>query len=107
MSGLMARGRGRFDRASLYRTIKLFETLGIVNRVPDGWKYKLELSDLFSVHHHHLSCLKCGLIIDIDDDQALEAQISQLAGRYQFAPSRHQLEIQGYCQKCLSAKPSN
>src|SRR4051794_16257279 len=55
MHELYVRGQSRFDRASLYRTIHLFEETGIVQRVYVGWKYKLELTDVFSHHHHHLS----------------------------------------------------
>lgn len=44
------------DRASVYRAVELFERLGIVQRLNTGWKYKLELSDKFNDHHHHLAC---------------------------------------------------
>ena len=53
---------GEIDRASLYRNITLFEKLGLIQRVYIGWKYKIELSDVFSNHHHHISCLKCGYL---------------------------------------------
>src|ERR1700722_13846047 len=46
------------DRASVYRTVSLFEQLGVVQRLQIGWKYKLELSDRFHHHHHHLTCVK-------------------------------------------------
>src|SRR5688572_4171953 len=48
------------DRASVYRTVDLFEKLGIIQRLTTGWKYKLELTDIFTGHHHHLTCLDCG-----------------------------------------------
>lgn len=88
------------DRASVYRTIALFEELGIIHRLQIGWKYKLELSDNFSSHHHHFSCLQCGSITTIAEDSILEARITQFAEKYQFLPKDHQLEISGLCQKC-------
>lgn len=90
------------DRASLYRTIKLFEELRIVHRVYIGWKYKIELGDMFSQHHHHASCVKCGAIIEITDETALEEAISRIAQEHNITPISHQLEIQGYCHKCSS-----
>src|ERR1700759_5537066 len=60
--------RGGPDRASVYRAIALFERLGIVQRLQMGWKYKLELSDAFTHHHHHLTCLRCGRIIPLPED---------------------------------------
>jgi len=93
--------RGKLDRASLYRTISVFEELGIVRRINIGWKYKVELSDKFAEHHHHLACLKCHKVIPISE-QELERFISGLAMSYNFKPVEHQVEVQGYCQDCVS-----
>lgn len=91
---------GSIDRASIYRTISLFEQLGIVQRLQIGWKYKLELSDQFNYHHHHLTCIKCGRVNSLREDLMLEASIRALAIDYGFKPSNHQLEIQGVCPNC-------
>ena len=61
----------KIDRASVYRTIVLFEQLGIVQRLRIGWKYKLELTDSFSHHHHHITCTKCGRTTPLPEDPAL------------------------------------
>jgi Fur family transcriptional regulator, ferric uptake regulator len=88
------------DRASIYRTIALFEKLGIVQRLQIGWKYKLELSDAFQRHHHHLTCLKCGRVIPFDEDSALQSKLRQISQAEKFKMSGHQLEIQGFCANC-------
>ena len=90
------------DRASVYRTIAVFERLGIVQRLQIGWKYKLELTDTFSHHHHHLSCLKCGKVISFDESSSLEAELQHIAQQNQFIIQTHQLEIQGLCPTCQS-----
>lgn len=100
MRELLHRTNGRIDRASLYRTIELFERLGLVHRVYIGWKYKVELSDIFTHHHHHLSCLKCGKVVALAEDKQAEQLIQSLARRQGFAVQGHQLEIQGYCAAC-------
>ncbi|MCA9327942.1 transcriptional repressor, partial [Candidatus Saccharibacteria bacterium] len=41
---------GTVDRASVYRTVDVFEKLGIVVRIPNGWKYRLELGEAFHEH---------------------------------------------------------
>lgn len=102
MRELCGRAAGSMDRASVYRTISLFERLGIVRRINIGWKYRLELSDTFSEHHHHMTCLKCKRIIPINA-QALEKFIDTLASSEQFTPTEHQIEIQGYCAVCATA----
>jgi Fur family ferric uptake transcriptional regulator len=90
----------RIDRVSVYRTIDLFEKLGIIHRVNVGWKYKLELSDQFVSHHHHLSCTSCGRVIDIEDEKHIDSFISQVAERFEFQPKHHQFEIEGLCRQC-------
>lgn len=88
------------DRASVYRTISLFEQLGIVHRVQIGWKYKLELSDEFQAHHHHISCLRCGQMVSIKEHTEIEAVISHQSKELGFELVSHQLELQGICQNC-------
>ncbi len=90
----------KVDRASVYRTISLFEELGIVRRLQIGWKYKLELTDKFHYHHHHISCTECGAIYPLREDARLEATLENLAHEYGFTAQDHQLEIQGLCNKC-------
>ena len=97
---------GKIDRASLYRVVDLFERLSIVERLQTGWKYKLELTDTFNRHHHHLTCIDCGQVFPIKEDEETEVLISRLAEKHQFLASRHQLEIQGYCAPCQAAKRS-
>jgi Fur family ferric uptake transcriptional regulator len=95
------------DRASVYRAVELFERLGIVQRIYTGWKYKLELTDSFHEHHHHLTCTQCGTLYDIPEDSAIESYMQQLATAQQFLMTKHQLEIQGVCSTCKNAAPSN
>jgi Fur family ferric uptake transcriptional regulator len=87
------------DRASVYRAIELFERLGIVQRLNTGWKYKIELTDKFSAHHHHVTCTHCGKTVALEESE-LETSIDVLARRHGFIPEAHQIEIQGICQSC-------
>lgn len=100
MHELSERSRGLIDRASLYRTIGLFEKLGIVRRIYIGWKYRVELSDIFTHHHHHVSCLGCGKVVAITEDAEVERLIHEISERYGFTSPAHQLEVTGYCPDC-------
>lgn len=88
------------DQATIYRNIKLFEKLGIVNRLQLGWNSKLELSSQFHDHHHHMSCINCGKVIAWEEDPAIELRIQTVAMKLGFIPQDHQLEIRGLCQQC-------
>ncbi|HUO61901.1 MAG TPA: Fur family transcriptional regulator [Candidatus Bathyarchaeia archaeon] len=87
------------DRASVYRTVTLFQKLGITKRHAQGWKYMIELGDMFAEHHHHFTCINCGSIVPIGGN-SLENFIEQLASRQGFVATGHQIEIQGYCSRC-------
>jgi len=100
MQVLVQRARGKVDRATVYRTIELFERLGIVRRLNIGWKYKIELSDLFTGHHHHMYCTNCGRMFDLPDNTMLETMIDTVAAKSGFSPRGHQLEVFGLCVNC-------
>jgi Fur family transcriptional regulator, ferric uptake regulator len=91
------------DRASVYRTIDLFERLHIVQRLNTGWKYKIELTDKFTDHHHHVTCASCGKTV-VMNEQSLEQFIDQVAHAHGFKPLAHQIEIQGLCAQCQKTK---
>ena len=103
MNEIILKAHGIVDRVSVYRNIDLFERLGIVHRVYIGWKYKIELTDAFTEHHHHLSCLSCGKIIDIQDHGDIDDFIKKITLKYNFMPRRHQFEIDGTCPDCQLA----
>lgn len=96
--------KNKIDRASIYRTVSLFEKIGISRRINIGWKYKIELSDTFRPHHHHLQCTDCSKLIDIHEIelQKVEATLKNIANQHNFKLKNHQLELQGLCSTCQS-----
>lgn len=103
MQVIVRRAEGSVDRATVYRTIELFEKLGIVNRLNIGWKYKVELSDIFTEHHHHFNCTNCGRTYKIEANPMLETMIDSVANQNGFSPRSHQLEVAGLCPNCRQA----
>jgi Fe2+ or Zn2+ uptake regulation protein len=87
------------DKVSVYRTIKLFDTLNIVTIVTHGWKPSYELSPPFHPHHHHIVCDKCGDVIELQSP-SIETLIHKLAKQHAFMPTSHHFEIHGVCDKC-------
>lgn len=100
MNEILKKAKNKVDKVTVYRNIDLFEKLGIVHKIYIGWTYKLELSDIFITHHHHMSCIKCGIVIDVDDEKHIDEFISELASKFNFVPRQHQFEIDGYCLNC-------
>lgn len=101
MKVILSKATGKVDRVSVYRNIDLFEKLGIAKRIYVGWKYSIELTDQFMPHHHHLTCLTCGRIIDIQDEQHINSFIDSVSESFGFTPVGHQFEVDGYCKSCV------
>lgn len=89
----------RADRASIYRALELFRELGIIQDVVIGGHRVIELSENFSSHHHHLTCINCGHTLDITD-KAIEKRMNSLAEYFGFESVGHQVEISGLCANC-------
>lgn len=90
------------DMVSVYRVLQLFEEVGIAHRVWNGFKSRIELSDIFSPHHHHFICNKCGLTQTIKSDD-LERSLHALESLHSFELQQHSVELSGYCKKCRLA----
>lgn len=93
------------NRASVYRTVEMFEKLGIVSRIPNGWKYRLELGEKFLDHHHHATCSNCGVSIALPEDKTLEEHLKELATKRHFTLQSHQIELLGVCDSCHIQMP--
>lgn len=91
------------DMVSVYRNLLLFEKAGIVHRVWNGLKSKIELSENFSPHHHHFTCSQCGSSVAIKSDD-LERSLDALENIYSFSLLQHSVELVGYCKECLAQK---
>jgi Fur family ferric uptake transcriptional regulator len=84
--------------ATVYRTMKFFEEMNIVESldVGDGIKrYELNLS----LHHDHLVCTSCCRIIDFTDEIIEEQQI-KVANANNFDLKDHVMTIYGLCENC-------
>ncbi|RCW50505.1 MULTISPECIES: Fur family transcriptional regulator [unclassified Halanaerobium] len=90
--------------ATIYRTLELFQNLGIVHMLDFGeGSRQYELSFLETQHHHHLICKKCGKLIEFND-QDLEYFEKKLEIKYNFRITEHKLRFYGLCKECISKK---
>lgn len=84
--------------ATVYRTVKFFESMNLVNSldVGDGVKrYELNIS----IHHDHMICTSCGKIIEFIDD-LIEEQQEKVAKNHNFLLKEHVMTIYGLCENC-------
>lgn len=84
--------------ATVYRTVKFFETMNIVKSldIGDGTKrYELNIS----IHHDHMICTNCNKIIEFTDD-LIEDQQEKVAKKHNFKLKDHIMTIYGICEDC-------
>ncbi len=87
--------------ATVYRTLDLLAELGILqkNDFGDG-RSRYEFNREDEHHHHHMICLRCGNVLEFDDDllESLEAIITK---KTHFTVMDHDLKFYGHCQTCM------
>ena len=86
------------NKTTVYREIEFLTNLGLVSEVDFGdGKKRYEGT---GEHHHHIICVNCKKIADVELDQDLDlfnAKIAKVAG---FKPVGHSLEFFGLCSNC-------
>ncbi|PUU95018.1 Fur family transcriptional regulator [Halanaerobium sp.] len=88
--------------ATVYRTTKLFEEVGILSKVlfNDGCaRYEIVLTEDESHSHHHLLCNNCGKIIEVKMDLLNELE-ELIEKEYNFEIHNHSLKFYGLCKGC-------
>ncbi|TQF70938.1 ferric iron uptake transcriptional regulator [Pseudoalteromonas luteoviolacea] len=81
--------------ATVYRVLNQFDDAGIVTRHHfEGGKSVFELSG--STHHDHLVCLKCGKVIEFEDD-IIETRQVEIATSNGIKLTNHSLYLYGEC----------
>ena len=87
--------------ATVFRTVILFEQVGIVNRVKfDSQVNMYEMTDPDNSHqHHHLICQACGKVIEMNVDW-LDQLEETIRSSHNFLIKNHQLNFYGICSDC-------
>ncbi len=81
--------------ATVYRVLNQFDDAGILNRHHfEGGKSVFEISH--KEHHDHLVCVKCGKVVEFEDDTIEERQ-EQVAKANNMRLINHSLYLYGEC----------
>lgn len=91
--------------SSLYRTLVVLEEAGIaVPHYGTRGVTRYELAEWATGHHHHLVCVDCGSVADLEIPPSLEQRVeeivAELAHAQGFEATGHALEIEGRCGSC-------
>jgi len=94
------------DQATVYRTIKSLKAKGLIKQIDLRHNHAhYELANI--AEHHHLICLRCGRMEDVDQCGVEPLQAAVLKNAKHFAEIReHALEFYGVCKACAAKKES-
>lgn len=89
-------------QATVFRAMKLFREAGLAREAchdegarqfEHAWRH---------AHHDHLSCVRCGAVVEFVDS-AIEKAQEAVFKRYGFKADGHRLELYGICPACVAA----
>ncbi len=85
--------------ATVYRTLEKLVGMEILYKTMfEEGKYRYEISDDREHQHHHIICLSCGRIAEIEED--LLCNLERYLEKEGFEILDHELKFYGYCPRC-------
>lgn len=96
-------------QSSVYRNLGILEEAGVVVKVlTTGERAAFELAEDLKGHHHHLVCVDCGRVIDVDLPDQVENLLSDgmtaLVADRGFTLIGHRLDLMGRCDQCSRSR---
>jgi Fur family transcriptional regulator, ferric uptake regulator len=95
----LRRRRSRVSRATIYRTLALFERCGILRKSLLKQGRGVYERALGRDHHDHIVCAGCGRIDEFYDERVEKLQV-EVAGNLGFQIIDHLHELVGFCRAC-------
>jgi Fe2+ or Zn2+ uptake regulation protein len=93
----VARRRPGISRTTVYRTLETLVRSGLITRVchpGSAVRY-----DMRTEIHHHLICLHCDEVIDIQDERLDRIPLPDTSA-FAFDVSEHRVQLRGKCKRC-------
>jgi Fur family transcriptional regulator, ferric uptake regulator len=83
---------------SIYRSLELFESLGMVFKIVNGSTVRYKLCELEN-HHHHIVCKACGNVVELNfcDISDWSKKVTESTG---YEVVDHELNFYGFCEAC-------
>jgi Fur family peroxide stress response transcriptional regulator len=85
------------SRATIHRNLEIMASMGVITKTchPGAVARYDARTDI----HHHLICLRCASVVDINDDH-LDSLIIPDTSAHGFEVSDFKVQIRGLCKEC-------
>ena len=87
------------SKATVYRTLALLKESRVLEEQDFGDGKKLYEIAQGRKHHDHFICVRCGRIIEFENDRIEHLQDAE-AHRHKFKVVYHSLKLFGFCKRC-------
>lgn len=88
------------NKTTVYRQLAALQKKNVIREVrlnDRAVRYEMNEQD---EHHHHLVCLRCGDISDVEFPNDLSREEQKIFRQKKFKVLRHSLEFFGWCRTC-------
>ncbi|MFM7047683.1 MAG: Fur family transcriptional regulator [Actinomycetota bacterium] len=101
----LVKHRSKLTQSSIYRNLADLEGAGVVHKVAGSDDHaRYELDEHFIGHHHHLICIKCGVVADFvvptDAERTINSTLAKAAKQGGFRLTGHRFDALGLCKRC-------
>jgi len=91
--------------STIYRTLAVLSEADVLTpHLATKGLARYELAEWLTGHHHHLVCIECGGVEDVEvapkQEAAVEQLVAAIAETAGFTATNHALEIEGRCARC-------
>lgn len=93
---------GSLDKVTLYRSLQLMTTLGLVREVDFRHGHAHYELNVLRPHHHHVVCTRCGVVSDVDCSVSTPPKKPASFNKV----TDHAVEFFGICKTCAPRLPS-
>jgi len=100
----LRQGGRRVAKATIYRTLPLLVSCGILRQVQFGDKLTRYEHTFGQSPHDHMVCRRCHRIIEFSSNDIVRLR-TVLAARHKFHAQSHRFQISGLCSNCIEASP--
>lgn len=88
------------NKTTIYRELEFLRKQNMIDEVEFGdGKKRYEINN---GHHHHIVCVDCGAVSDINFDVDLAQHEREISKQTDFKILEHTIEFFGLCKKCQS-----
>lgn len=91
--------------SSIYRSLGVLDQADVLVKHHDAdGLARFELAEWITGHHHHVVCVQCGALEDIqvppEEERLIDSLAERLGSAAGYEVTGHNLEIEGWCRSC-------